>query len=240
MRTMRSSLVAATVLAASLFANAASAETFTGNGGTGFGGRLGGGSLTVTPSGTNVTFSFTPSGSFTGNIVAIYLDTGAGGYTSTSSLTDTSSDVKTAISGLSSNGRTLLTFPATFDADVALTIKPDFFEAQNISNPATFSFISGGGQTAGAGPFTQTFSLSSLGITGTSFDVVATLISGSAYRSNETIGTSVTVPGSVGDTPNAGFTGTQVISTFGTVLVPEPTTLGALAGVGLVALRRRK
>lgn len=237
-KTIQTLAAAAVLVTATSFASAA---TVSGNGGSGFGGPLGGGSLTVTPGASTVNFSFAPSGSFTGNIVVLYLDTGAGGYTSTSSLTDTSSDVKTAISGLSGSGRTLANFPLTFDADIALTIKPDFFEAQNISNPASFSFINGSGQTPGAGPFSHTFSYAELGITpGTSFDLVATLISGSGYRSNETIGSSTTVPGSPGDAPNAGFTGTTTFVTFATIVVPEPATLGAIAGTALVVLRRRR
>ena len=66
-----------------------------------------------------------------------------------------------------------------------------------------------------------------------------TLISPTAYRSNETFGASVTTPGTVGDTPNAGFTGTQTFSTQNTFVVPEPASIGLLGLMGSIGFRRK-
>ena len=224
-----------------------SAQTvYTGNGGTGFGGPIGTSTLTVTENGNNIDFSLTTGVPFSGNALVLYLDTTTGGFGDTSLLTDTSDGGRTAISGFNSGNpsRTVATFPATFAADRAITVEPGNFSGMfDLSTPSNFGFVSSGGLSgSGTGPFTFSFSKADLGLTDPidSFDFVGTLISTSAYRSNETIGTSVTVPGTPGDAPNAGFNGTTTFANFNTfTVVPEPAAVGLLTLGGVALIRRR-
>lgn len=240
-------MLGAAALISAATASLAGAATYSGNGGTGFGGPVGTGSLTVTENGANIDFAFNAGTSFSGNALILYVDSNPGGVTDNSTLTDVSDGGRRAISGLSDSGRSLVTFAPTFDADLAITLEPGNFSGLfDITNtPANFGFVASGGLGgAGAGPYTFSFSKAALGIAdGESFDFVGTLISTSAYRSNETLGTSVTVPGSLGDTPNAGFTGTQTFATFNTfqtAAIPEPASLVAVGGVALIAAARRR
>ena len=95
-----------------------------------------------------------------------------------------------------------------------------------------------------ANTYTFDVSLSSLGLNqGDSFNFVGTLISETAYRSNETIGTSVTTPGD--GSGNAGFNNPQMFTDFDTYMttaVPEPSTwlAGGLSFGSLFLVRRRR
>ena len=65
------------------------ATNFAGNGSGDWGGHVGTGTLTVTDDGTNITFTITPTGGdFGGNGVALYIDTGTGGFADTSGFAD--------------------------------------------------------------------------------------------------------------------------------------------------------
>ena len=231
----------------SLTATAAMAANYTGNTLTGFGGTLGNSTLTITNSGNTVNFSLAAGTSFTSNGIALYINSVAGGLSDTSTLTDHSDGGHEVLSGTDGTNRTLVTFASGFGADFALSIEPTsanlfslaaggptFVTGANISNPSgnTFNF---------------SLNLSDIGLApGGSFSFVASLISTTAYRSNETIGTSSTVPGTPGDAPNAGFNGTTTFSgsnTFQSAAVPEPSTVlligPALLG-GMFFVRRRR
>ena len=96
-----------------------------------------------------------------------------------------------------------------------------------VSLPASTKLAQTLGLTAGSG---QTFS----------FD--GSYISTSAYRSNETIGASATVPGD--GAGNAGFNNPQTFTqadSFTLTLVPEPASLAllALSALAVVSKRRR-
>lgn len=239
-RVLSGSIVAAGVC---LLASNAMASTYNGNGGTGFGGTVGNGSLTVTDAGAGaLAFTFTPSGTFNGNDLVLYLDTKAGGVNDNSTLTDTADGGRTAISGLNGSGHALVTFAPGFGADYAISLEPTFAGIFNLSTPSNFGFVGSGGLSgSGTGPFTFSVNRSDIGLGPTAgFSFEGTFISTSAYRSNETIGTSATVPGSVGDTPNAGFGGTQTFATANTfAATPEPTGLAAIGATMALGLLRR-
>lgn len=251
--------VAVVIVMAALTAHAQTfigSGTYNGNGGAGFGGTVGNGALTLSYSGGTVSGSFAPSGTFGGNALVLYLGTGAPGITDTSTLTDTQDGGRTAISGLNNtSGRTTATFAPGFTPSYAISLEPGVFGGLfNLSTPANFGFVNSVNLAgSGTGPFTFSFQVSDLGLSPTAsnnIDFVGTLISTTAFRSNETIGTSVTVPGTAGDAPNAGFTGTQTFSTFNRLttiapaVVPEANTVAlallALPVLGAVAARRRK
>jgi hypothetical protein len=241
-------LVAAAVVGAAQWASGA---VYTGNGGTGFGGTLGNGSLNISDAGGNITFTFNPSGGFGGNDVVVYIDSVAGGFNDTSTFSDNGDGGRVAVSGFNSGNpsRTTATFPTGFGADYALEFENNVFTGLFglvSGGNNSLNFVTGAAPVSG-GPYTVTFPISDLGIApGASFNFDASLISTTAYRSNETIGTSVTTPGSAGDAPNAGFAGSTVFSTsnsYTTTAVPEPASLGVL-GLGALVVagssRRRR
>jgi hypothetical protein len=242
---LRSIRALAAAAAIALCGVASASTVYSGNGGGGFGGPVGGGALTVSDDGAgNIDFSFAAGTNFSGNALVLYVDSVAGGVNDTSTLTDVGDPGRTAISGENPGNpsRTLATFAPGFGADYAITLEPGVFSGLfDLSTPSNFPFVASGGLSgSGSGPYTFSFSRAQLGLGATDpFSFEGTLISTSAYRSNETIGTSVTVPGTVGDTPNAGFTGTTVFATADTFAVPEPASVGLLGLAGLATLRRR-
>jgi hypothetical protein len=233
-------------------ANAATTtQTYQGNGASGFGtgGAIGNSVLTVSDSGSGIiNFSLATGVPFTSNDLVLYIDSKAGGVNNNSTFTDNGDGGRTAVSGYNASNnppsRALVTFPAGFGADFAVSLEPNVFAGLfNLSTPSNFGFVASANLSgSGSGPFTFSLNRSDLGLGPTDpFSFVGTLISTSAYRSNETIGTSVTTPGSTGDTPNAGFTGTQTFATGNTFAVPEPkgiVIVGLVAATGL--LRRRR
>lgn len=233
----------------SLTATAAMADTFNGNGATGFGGSIGLGSLDVTLSGSTLNFTLNAASPL-GNDTVIYFDTIGGGFTDTSTLGDHADGGRTAISGTDGTNRSLLTFAPGFAADFALSVEPTFaglFQL-NAGGNGTLTFVQDAMIMNPSGnTYTFSLNLASLGISpGDQVKFVASLISTTGYRSNETIGTSNTIPGTPGDAPNAGFNGTQTFSdfnTFQTAAIPEPATVllvgPALLG-GMFFVRRRR
>jgi len=240
------------------------ATNYSGNGASGFGGVVGSSTLTVSNSGPNtgsgiISFVFNAGAAF-GNDddLVFYIDSVAGGFNSTSTFADNTDGGHIAISGEDTSNagdsgastQDIATFAPGFLADYALVLDPtDSFaglyllgsggngtivyqEGANYSNPSTnvydFSLLA-----------------SNLGLTGTAgskFNFVGTLISQTAYRSNETIGASATTP-DTGAAPNGGFDGSQTFSnsdTFTFAAIPEPTSIGLLVCGGVAALVMRK
>ncbi len=226
---MKKIIATLAVLAA---ASSASAAVFNGNGNTGFGGPVGTGSLTILDDGAgNLTVS--NAASVGDNVLVLYIDSIADGVATTLPLADFVDGGRRATSGADTTTRSLVTFPTGFFADRAIVIGGGFSVGFDITNTnSNFAFFSTGGAP------TAVFNASQLGLVGTpgqSFNFVGTLISESAFRSNEAYGVSDAGAANLGfDNP---LTFSQSLTyTF----VPEPATLGLLAAGALVALRRRK
>ena len=227
----------------SLAAGTASAVNYNGNAATGFGGTVGNGVLSVTSTSTNINFSFTAGGGLD-NVVAFYLDTTPGGFASTSSFTDTADGGRTALSGFNPNenggvgARTTATFPTGFGADYGITLEGGYAGSFLLST-GTFQNPVSANLTANGNVYTFSVLRSTLGLSATAgFRFVASYISPTAYRSNETIGASTTTvdPNNTGTMPNAGFSGTQTFTAANVFpAVPEPGSL-ACVGLGAVAL----
>jgi hypothetical protein len=238
--------LAGALCAVGLAGSAHAAVTFPGNGATGFGGTLGNGSLALSDSGGNLTATFNPSGSFSGNDVVVYIDSTPGGFNDTSLFSDNGDGGRESVSAENSGNpsRDLITFPTGFGADYAL-------EFENNTYIGLFQLVAGGNNSlnyitgtgpASGGPYTVTFPLADIGISqGQSFNLVADLISTSAYGSNETIGASTVVP-DTGAAPNAGFNGSVTFSssdTYTTAAVPEPASLFVVVVGGFYFMGRR-
>ncbi len=239
-------------------------STYKGNGGTSFRGQLGNSSLSVSEDVSTgmLTFSFTP-GTAGFNNIAFYIDSGNGGVTSSTQITDTGGSgtgVTNADSGQISisadsnvTGQATVNFPTGFAANYGLAL--DSSGNANLfalSPSATEAFTYSANFTPPANAAgTYVFSLPStaLGLasgTGT-FTFVADLSNSNAdgngdgafYLSNETIGTSAVTKND--GSANPGNTGILVFSSVNTFAVPEPSVWAiALGGCGLlVGLRRR-
>lgn len=193
-----STLFFSLLLSCSLFAQTSNT---TGNGKTGFGGPVGNGSLDITTAGDNITFTFNrgASGGFNDALV-IYIDAAAGGYTSTASFMDASSDLMKAISGYDgATNRATFNFSSTFTPEKALALFANGSKGAVLVNLGTTMhtiidtpILSNNGNT-NAPSYTVTFPSASLGLSGTSsFKFLATYISGTGYRADEAIGDPMT------------------------------------------------
>ena len=225
--------------------SAVAQTTYNGNGNTGFGGPVGDGMLSFVSDGTTLTGTITqgnlPSG-FNDELV-IYIDDQAGGFTNTSTFTDTGTPAGTdtlrgAVSGLSNgaNGaavvRAPLNFAPGFAADFALALSPakaGFGALYTLDNVANFTYGSDGTNgnanltplgTNAATTYTFSIPLSLIG-SPTSFEFATTYLDGNGgYRSNEAFGNTITDLNTPTNTGNVGQdTGLVSFSTFN---VPEP------------------
>lgn len=239
-------------LALLAFPIVSSAATYPGNGGTGFGGPVGTGNVTVTdtPGGMTLTFN-KGTGSLNDDLV-LYFDTVAGGFNDNSTFNDNGDGGRTAISGANSGNpsRSLVTFPVGFGADYAMSIQNGFMGVFQLASGGdnSFAFQFGQGQSGNGNDPSFTINITpaqmaQMGLTagsGQTFGFVGSYISTSAYRSNETIGASVTPP--VDGAGNAGFAGPQSFTQAQsyTLSVPEPASIGLIAVGALAGLRRRR
>ncbi len=238
---LRHSVYTAALLTTAL-TGAAQAATYNGNENTGFGGPVGNSVLTVTDDGSTINLSLdVADGQSVGvNVVVFYLDTIAGGFSDTSSLMDDNDGGRKAISGFNDDGgdaaNTVATFASGFEADYALALSDGFaavFQLVAGGNGA-LQFVPAASNQSGGDPLSVDLDASLIGLSaGDSFDFVATLISQTAFRSDETIGAVSSV--------SAGFNGGVTFSeSLEYTLVPEPASAAAVALFGLVALRRRR
>jgi hypothetical protein len=221
------SLVGANADAALLLSqtDAATPVSYANGGGGGFGGTLGSGSISFDAVGPNLTISLTP-GAALNDIVVIHLDTKPGGFTDA------------GMSDTADGGRRAVTNPSGLSGDITYPLRPDYALAIGGFGSVLFELTGGSLNflSFNAGT-TITFPLASIGITSipSVIDWFAYYTSESGFMSNETL--PLTSYNSGG---NLGFNATAEIENYNQFRIPEPATLGVLAGAGLIALRRRK
>lgn len=243
-------LLATGVILASLSVSAL-ATTYNGNGNSGFGGAIGLGSLSLTDDGTTLSGTFTKGPNGFNDVLVLYIDSVAGGFSDTSGFADGADGLRKSISGFDGGAnRSTLTFASGFSPDYALALGPssDSFGgewglATGGANSLNFLSSVNLSPTGTADSSTYTFSvtLASLGLTpgaGQSLKLFGTYTSNSGYRSDEAIlGT---------DSGTQGwnnFAQTSFVTYTTVTTVPEPATLAlaALSGVALlIGFRRRK
>jgi hypothetical protein len=226
----------------------ANTESYAGNGASGFGSEIGNGTLVLSDDGTNLTVTVERgSGNFNDDAV-LYIANGAGTFGDTSLFLDNGDPGRTAVSGanLGNPSQTVATFPSGFLADYAISTENTYMGLFGLAAGGnnSLNFITGASQSGSntSASYSVTFPLSDIGITGgQTFQILGSLISTSAYRSNETFGASVTVPGD--GAGNAGFSQPQVFTSalsYTTTATPEPATLGVLGAGTLLGLARRR
>jgi hypothetical protein len=176
----------------------AGASNFPGNGNGGFGGAIGNGTLTLTDDGTNINGVLT-AGSFGGNALVIYIQSAPGGLSSTALLNDDADALRSAVSGFSGSGRSVMTFAAGFAPNYAIAIQPDsgvnfggMWQLVNNTNnlPFVTSINLNPTGTDNAGSYTFSFPATAIGLTpgvNTAIKIFGTLIGDSGYRSSEAI-----------------------------------------------------
>lgn len=235
------------LMGVALLAGTASAATFYGNGNTGFGGPLGTGNLVMTDDGTTLNITFN-AGASNNDYLVIYFDTVAGGLADTVGVDDHGDNNRGAISG--DTGGSHVVFASGFAADYAIS-SPGAGAGSNFAGlwkvvtggdnslPYVNTANIGGSQSA----TTLSVALADLGVApGGSFNFVATYAAGGGWLSNETVGSSLTSPGSnSGAGVNAGNDGVVTfIDSVAYTTVPEPGALSLLGLGALGLLRRRK
>src|SRR5260221_11089566 len=96
---------------AAVFCFSASAATYYGNGNSSFGGPIGLGSLTLTDDGTTVSGTINKGPNGFNDVLVLYIDSTAGGFSDTSGFADGADGLRRAISGFDGGGnRSLLAF----------------------------------------------------------------------------------------------------------------------------------
>ena len=217
------------------------ATNYAGNGDTGFGGPIGQGSLTLTDDGTTLFGTVNKGPNGFNDVLVIYIDSAAGGFTDTSSFSDAGDGLRRAISGYDGSNRSLMNFASGFAPNYALALGPS-----SDSFGGLYTLASGGNNslnydtsanltptgTSTSPTYTFSISLASIGIApGQSFELFGTYISNTGYRSTEAVAGN--------DTGTQGYNSfTQ--TAFSVYTVPEPTTLAlAASGLSLLLLRRR-
>jgi hypothetical protein len=170
---------------------------YNGNGNTSFGGVIGTGSLTLSDNGSIVTGTINKgSGDFT-DILVIFIDSKAGGFSTTTDFTDSSGILTRGVSGIDGTGnRSVADFAAGFSADYAIALRPRsvaesqqlFQLANNGSHTALGSVNLDPLSTQTSSTYTFSFNVADIGLTagsGASFKFESTYIAGSGIRSLE-------------------------------------------------------
>lgn len=220
----------------------ASATVFLGNANSGFGGVLGTGMLDFTNTSTVLDGKFTRGAGDLNDAAVIYIDSQAGGFTSTASFDDAGDELRQAISGFDGASRSTVNFAPGFDADFAIAFDQGFAGLWQLSGTGMHTFVADGvlspTDDATATMHTFSFDLSDFGVApGDSFDFVGTYLNpDGAFRSNEAIGTGLETFAQGANV--ATFTGSE---TFNVTAVPEPTAGVLLLCIGgVLGVRRRR
>jgi hypothetical protein len=227
----------------------ASATTYNGNGSSAWGGAIGNATLTLTDNGTTIFGTLTTGGSLD-NALVLYLQTGVGGFSSTSGFFDNNDQLRSAISQYGGVGeQSTLDFASGFAPNYAIALQPD----NGINFGGVWQLANGGANslpyvdslnltptgTDAQGTYTFSFTLADIGLTaGQSFELFGMQVSDTGYSSPEALGGTLT--------GSSGWGGTQTevgYETYTTTPVPEPSTLAicGLSGMAaLLAVRKRK
>jgi len=227
----------------------ANATNYSGNGNTGFGGAIGGGSLALTDDGTTLSGTITKGSGNFNDVLVLYIDSVAGGFSDTSGFADGNDGLRRAVSGFDGGGnRSLMTFVSGFSPDYAIALGPS-----SDSFGGLFQLVNGGGgslnyiNSANLSPvgdnasatYSFSISLADIGLTpgaGQGFGLFGTYTSNGGYRSDEAL------PGNDSGTQGWNPFTQSSYATYTTTAVPEPS-IGAIAGLsGLAAwfLNRRR
>ncbi len=227
------------------FASFSQTVSYTGNGNYGFNGTAGSGPigssvLTINYDGTNLNFTlvtpFSTNNSnvnISSNVLAIYIDNGSGdGFNSTAGFIDQTSgtpSVADAIAGVQSGNAAPLTFPSGFNAQYGIGISsesntPSVLVAK-LATAAAFTDEVTPALTTDHDSTTFKFSITpaQIGLSGSNFTFrfFGSLISNTAYRSNEAIG--INIGGTLGGGANIGNT------SYADTTTPLIFTAGSLA-----------
>lgn len=165
--------------------------TFNGNGNSGFGGVLGNGSLTASDNGTTISFTFNGAASLGTNFLVLYIDSESGGFTTTSTFNDVGDNHRKSISGLDGSNRATANFPPGFSADFAIALNSSFAGLWDLQGTGSHTYVTSVNVANPSGnTYTFDVDFSEINTTDipTAFNFVATIISGTAFRSNEAIG----------------------------------------------------
>jgi len=209
--------------------------------GTGFGGTVGNGSITLDSDATNLYINFTMGGGID-NIIAIWFDTRAGGFTD-ATMEDQNDGSRRALTQLAN--ATDDAFDANFLPDFGITMG-NFGNVQfELNGDATIPFINFEGDTS-TGTRGYTIPLASIGVLpGGTIDFMVGYISDSGYMSNESIPAYEPLqtngnPG-FGDGQFGGTVGSPGIGNYNRfVTVPTPGATALLGLAGVAAIRRRR
>lgn len=169
--------------------------TYPGNGNSGFGDVFGAtGNIQITDDGSQISFTLTKGAGSLGNTMVIYIDSKTGGFSNTSTFTDTADALRRGISGFDGTNRSTVNFPAGFEADYAISFEQNFAGLWTLDNIANFTFITSANLsptgTPGNATFTFDVNFDEIGITAAdNFKFVATYLNDTnAFRSDEAIG----------------------------------------------------
>jgi hypothetical protein len=168
----------------------ARAVNYAGNGNAGFSGSVGNGTLSVTDDGTNLTFTLTPSGGSIGggNGVALFIDNGTAGFSSTTNFNDASDGGHSVVSGYSGSGQSVLTFTNGFSPSYAISLGDSYTSLYKLANGGngSFTYITG----TGTAPLSFTINCAQIGLATNvpaTIRIFGSLVSSSGYRSTEAI-----------------------------------------------------